>query len=164
MPGDLSTNFWKWEFRCPCQKCRKIKVRVSSLLLFKLEMMITIIDSGLDFHRPVIVLSGNRCEKENKRIGGFPGSEHIPDPDGEAADITVDSLTPIELGLIAEEVGGLRIGIAKWGIHVDVKPPSPSKFWVYLGGKIIYSGPIENNNLIEFYQKITGKGGEKTDD
>jgi len=155
--GDLSTHFQKWEFRCPCKKCRRKKVRVSSLLLFKLEMMITIIDRGLDFHRPVIVLSGNRCEEENKRIGGFPGSEHIPAPDGEAADITVDSLTPIELGLIAEEVGGLRIGIAKWGIHVDVKPPCPSKFWVYVGKKPIYSGPIENNDLLKFYQIIKGK-------
>ena len=155
MSGDLSTNFYSYEFRCPCPKCRRKKVRVSSLLLFKLEMMIMIIDRGLDFHKPVIVLSGNRCEEENERIGGFPGSEHIPDPDGEAADITVDSLTPIELGLIAEEVGGLRIGIAKWGIHVDVKPPSPSKFWVYLGEKIIYSVHIENESLLKFYQIVT---------
>jgi len=159
--GDLSTNFWKREFRCPCKKCRRKKVRVSSLLLFKLEMMITIIDSGLDFHKPVIILSGNRCEEENKRIGGFPGSEHIPDPDGEAADIKVKGMKPIELGLIAEEVGGLRIGIAKWGVHLDVRPPSPSKFWIYLGKKIIYSGPIENNDLLKFYQIITGKEGEK---
>ena len=160
MLGDLSTNFWKWEFRCPCKKCRRKKVRVSSLLLFKLEMMITIIDRGLDFHKPVTVLSGNRCEEENKRIGGFPGSEHIPAPDGEAADITVDSLTPIELGLIAEEVGGLRIGIAKWGIHVDIKPPSPSKFWIYIGVKPVYSAKIENTSLIKFYRIITGKEGE----
>jgi len=158
--GDLSTNFWSKEFRCPCQKCRRKKVRVSSLLLFKLEMMIMIIDKGLDYHRPVIVLSGNRCEEENKRIGGFPGSEHIPDPDGEASDIKVKGISPIKLGLIAEEVGGLRIGIAKWGIHVDVKPPSPSKFWIYMGKKPIYSGSIENNDLLKFYQIITGKGGE----
>ena len=155
--GDLSTNFWSKEFRCPCLKCRRKKVRVSSFLLFKLEMMIMIIDRGLDFHRPVIILSGNRCEEENKRIGGFPGSEHIPDPDGEAADIKVIGMKPIELGLIAEKVGGLRIGIAKWGIHVDVKPPCPSKFWVYIGKKPIYSAKIENNNLIKFYQTIKGK-------
>jgi len=123
-------------------------------------MMIIIIDRGLDFHKPVIVLSGNRCEEENKRIGGFPSSEHIPDPDGEAADIKVIGMKPIELGLIAEEVGGLRIGIAEWGIHLDVRPPSPSKFWIYIGDKIIYSGPIENNNLIEFYQKIIGEEGK----
>ena len=155
MNNYLSTNFKPNEFRCPCPKCRRKKVRVSSLLLFKLEMMITIIDREIDFHKPVTVLSGNRCEEENKRIGGFPGSEHIPAPDGEAADITVDSLPPIELGLIAEEVGDLRIGIAKWGIHVDVKPPSPSKFWVYLGGKIIYSAQIENESLLKFYQIVT---------
>ncbi|MBA7552129.1 hypothetical protein ES705_44683 [subsurface metagenome] len=119
-----------------------------------------IIDRGLDSHRPVIVLSGNRCEEENKRIGGFPSSEHIPDPDGEAADIKVNGVTPIKLGLIAEEVGGLRVGIAKWGIHVDVKPPSPSRFWVYMGKKPIYSGPIENNDLLKFYQIIKGKEGE----
>jgi len=23
--GDLSTNFWSKEFRCPCQKCKKKK-------------------------------------------------------------------------------------------------------------------------------------------
>ncbi|GAI83525.1 unnamed protein product [marine sediment metagenome] len=155
--GDLSTNFYKKEFKCPCHKCRRKKVRVSSLLLFKLEMMIMIIDQGFDFHKPVIVLSGNRCEEENKRIGGFPGSEHIPDPDGEAADIKVVGMKPIKLGLIAEEVEGLRIGIAKWGIHVDVKPPSPSRFWVYMGKKPIYSGPIENKDLLKFYKIITGK-------
>ena len=162
--GNLSTHFWKHEFRCLCPKCRRKKVRVSSLLLFKLELMIMIIDEGLDFHKPITVLSGNRCEEENKRIGGFPNSAHIPKPDGEAADIKVKGISPIKLGLIAEKVGGLRIGIAKWGVHVDIKPPSPSRFWIYLGGKIIYSGSIENNDLLKFYQIITGKGGEKTDD
>jgi len=158
--GDLSPHFWKHEFRCICLKCRRKKVRVSSLLLFKLEMMIIIIDEGLDSHRPVIVLSGNRCEEENKRIGGFPGSGHIPDPDGEAVDIKVNGITPIKLGLIAEEVGGLRIGIAKWGIHTDVKPPSPSRFWVYMGKKPIYSAKIENESLLKFYKIVMGKEGE----
>jgi len=158
--GDLSDHFWKREFRCICKKCRRKKVRVSSLLLFKLEMMIMIIDRGLDFHRPVIVLSGNRCIEYNREIDGYNDSAHIPNPDGEAADIKVIGIKPIDLGLIAEKVGGLRIGIAKWGIHTDVRPPSPSKFWIYLGGKIIYSGPIENNDLLKFYRIITGKEGE----
>ena len=158
--GDLSTHFSKREFRCPCKKCAHKRVRVSSLLLFKLEMMIMIIDEGFDNHRPVIVLSGNRCEEENKRIGGFSHSEHIPSPDGEASDIKVKGITPIKLGLIAEKVRGLRIGIAKWGIHIDVRPPSPSKFWVYVGNKIIYSAKIENKSLLKFYQIIKGKEGE----
>ena len=159
--GDLSTNFWKHEFRCPCLKCKRKKVRVSSLLLFKLEMMIMIIDRGLNFHKPVIILSGNRCIEYNEKIHGYPGSEHIPDPDGEATDIKVKGTEPIKLGLIAEEVGGLRIGIAKWGCHLDVKPPSPSRFWVYMGKKPIYSGSIENNDLLKFYKMLMGKEDEK---
>ena len=156
MLGNLSTHFWKWEFKCPCQKCKRKKVRVSSLLLFKLELMITIIDKSADVHRPVIVLSGNRCEEENKRVGGFSTSTHIPKPDGEGADIKVKGIAPIDLGLIAEEVGGLRIGIAEWGIHIDVRPPCPSKFWYYKKGKPIYSAEINNEDLIEFYKEITG--------
>ena len=150
--GDLSTNFWKWEFRCPCQKCRNKKVRVSSLLLFKLEMVRMAFDG-----KPVIILSGNRCPEENKRVGGFPDSEHIPNPEEEAADIKIKGVKPIDIGLAAEKIGGMRIGIAKTYAHLDVRPPSPSKFWIYLGKKIIYSGPIENNDLLKFYQIITGK-------
>ena len=157
MLGDLSTHFRKSEFKCPCLKCRRKKVRVSSLLLFKLEMMITIIDKSLDVHKPVIVLSGNRCEEENKKIGGFPTSSHIPKPDGEAADLKVKGISPIKLGLIAEKVGGLRIGIARWGIHVDVRPPSPSKFWYYDRRNIpIYSAKINNKSLIDFYNEVKG--------
>jgi hypothetical protein len=152
MLGDLSTNFWKWEFRCPCPKCKRKKVRVSSLLLFKLEMVKMAFDD-----KPVIVLSGNRCPEENKRVGGYPDSEHIPNPDGEAADIKIKGIKPIDIGLAAEKIGDMRIGIAKTYCHLDVRPPSPSKFWIYLGKKIIYSGSIENNDLLKFYQIITGK-------
>jgi hypothetical protein len=152
MPGDLSTNFWSWEFRCPCPKCRRIKVRVSSLLLFKLEMVRMAFDD-----KPVIVLSGNRCPEENKRVGGYPDSEHIPNPEGEAADIKIKGVKPIDIGLAAEKIGDMRIGIAKTYAHLDIRPPSPSRFWIYLGKKIIYSGPIENNDLLKFYQILTGK-------
>ena len=155
MLGDLSTHFWKSEFRCPCKKCRKKKVRVSPLFLHKLEMIILIIDENSEAHRPVIVLSGNRCGEENKKIGGHPNSAHVPKPDGEGADLKVKGMSPIKLGLIAEEVGGLRIGIAKWGIHVDIRPPSPSKFWYYDRGKIIYSAKINNKSLIDFYNEVS---------
>lgn len=156
MLGNLSTHFFKKEFKCPCKKCIHKKVRISCMLLFKLEMMILIIDKGFDCHKPVIVLSGNRCEEENKRVGGHPNSAHIPKPCGRAADIKVKGITPIDLGLIAEEVEGLRIGIAKTYIHVDVKLPCPSKFWYYDKDKIIYSVKINNESLIEFYKSATG--------
>jgi len=156
--GDLSTHFWKSEFRCPCKKCRRKKVRVSNLLIFKLEMLRIALGN-----LPIIINSGNRCPEENKRVGGYPSSAHIPNPDGEAADIKIKGVKPIDIGLAAEKIGGLRIGIARTYCHLDIRPPSPSKFWIY-ENNIIYSAKIENESLLKFYQIITGKGGEKTDD
>ena len=153
--GDLSTNFWKSEFRCPCQKCRRKKVRVSSLFLFKLEMLRVKLGN-----KPIIITSGNRCPEENKRIGGHPNSAHVPNPDGEGADLKIKGVKPINVGLAAEKIGGLRIGIAKTYTHLDTRPPSPSRFWIYLKKKIIYSAHIANNRLIKFYRIITGKEGE----
>lgn len=149
--GDLSTNFWKSEFRCHCKKCRRKKVRVSQLLIFKLEMSRVALGN-----KPIIINSGNRCPEENKRVGGHPDSAHIT---GEAADVRIKGVKPIDIGLVAEKIGGLRIGIAKMYCHLDVRPPSPSKYWIYLN-KIIYSGSIENNDLLKFYQIIQGKEGE----
>jgi len=150
--GDLSTNFWKYEFRCPCNKCRRKKVRVSQLLTFKLEMLRIALGN-----KPVIILSGNRCPEENEKVGGHPNSAHVPKPIGEGADVKIKGVKPIDIGLAAEKIGGLRIGIAKWGVHLDIRPPSPSKFWVYVGKKIIYSAHIENTSLAKFY-KIVMKG------
>ena len=149
--GDLSTNFWKWEFRCPCKKCRRKKVWVSQLLIFKLEMLRIALGD-----KPIIVNSGNRCPEENERVGGISNSAHIT---GLAADVRIKGIKPIDIGLAAEKIGGLRIGIAKTYCHLDVRPPSPSKYWIYLN-KVIYSGSIENNDLLKFYQIIQGKEGE----
>ena len=153
--GDLSTNFWSKEFRCPCKKCRRKRVLVDDLLLFKLEMVR--IELG---NEPIIINSGNRCPEENKRVGGHPDSAHIPRPKGKAIDGKVKGKKPLEVGLAAEKIGGLRIGIAKTYCHLDVRPPSPSRFWIYIKNKPIYSGSIENNNLLKFYRIIKGKEGE----
>ena len=150
--GDLSTNFYKWELRCPCLKCRRKKVLVDDLLLFKLEM-VRMAFGG----KPVIILSGNRCPEENKRIGGHPDSAHIPAPAGKGADVKIKGVKPIDIGLAAEKIGGLRIGIARWGCHLDVKPPSPSRFWIYVGKKPIYSAKIENTSLIKFCDIILNR-------
>jgi len=150
--GDLSTNFWSKEFRCPCLKCRRKEVLVDDLLLFKLEMVRMALGN-----KPIIILSGNRCEEENKRVGGHPNSAHIPTPKGKGSDVKIKGVKPIDIGLAAEKIGGVRIGIASTYCHLDVKPPSPSKYWIYMGKKIIYSGSIENNSLSKFYQIITGK-------
>lgn len=149
--GDLSTNFSSWEFRCPCKKCRRKRVKVSELLLFKLEMLRMELGS-----KPINIISGNRCASYNESVNGFPLSPHIPAPIGKAADVRVKGVSPINVGLSAEKIGGMRIGIARWGTHLDVRPPSPSRFWAYIKGKIIYSVHIANKSLLKFYKIIKG--------
>ena len=148
MSDKLSPNFWKSEFKCPCKKCRRKKVLVDDLLLFKLEMIRVALGN-----KPITIVSGNRCIEENERVGGWHNSSHIPRPKGKGADVKVRGVKNLNLGLAAEKVGGLRIGVASWGCHLDVMPPSPSRFWIY-ERKIIYSGQIENDSLIRFYQII----------
>lgn len=153
--GDLSTNFWKHEFRCPCKKCRRKGVLVDDLLLFKLEMVRIALGN-----KPMTINSGNRCEEENARIGGHPDSAHIPKPNGEGADIKIKGVKPIDIGLAAEKIGGLRIGVARTYCHLDVKPPRPSRFWAYVRKKPIYSGSIENESLLKFYKIVMGEEGK----
>ena len=148
MLGDLSTNFYSYEFRCPCPKCKRKNVKVDCLLLFKLEMLR--IELG---NEPIYINSGNRCPEYNRSIDGFPDSAHIPNPDGEAADIKMLDWEPIEIGLAAEKIGGMRIGIGDNFVHLDIRKPNPSKYWIY-ESNIIYSGNIENKSLLKFYQII----------
>jgi len=143
--GDLSTHFWSKELRCPCPKCRRKKVRVSELLLFKLEMLRVALGN-----KPIIINSGNRCPEENQKVGGAYNSAHLT---GEAADVKIKGIKPIDVGLAAEKIGGLRIGIGGTYVHLDVRKPNPSRYWIYLN-KIVYSGSVENNDLLKFYQII----------
>jgi uncharacterized protein YcbK (DUF882 family) len=108
-------------------------------------------------NKPIIIISGNRCEEENKRIGGHPNSKHIPNPDGEACDVKVGGLKSITVGLAAEKVGGLRIGVGDDTTHLDVGKPNPSRYWIY-ESSIIYSAKIENTSLWKFHQIVRGGG------
>jgi len=141
----LSLNFDSSEFKCPCPKCKDKEVKVSSLLIFKLELIRTSLGN-----KPIYISSGNRCEEYNKTVGGFSSSAHLT---GEAADIKMLNYDPIDIGLAAEKVGGLRIGIGDTFVHLDIRKPCPSKYWIY-ETNIIYSGSIENESLLRFYQII----------
>jgi hypothetical protein len=52
--------------------------------------------------------------------------------DGEAADIRISSVTPIEVARYAESIGILGIGVYSWGVHVDTRT---SKYFWYDGGE-----------------------------
>jgi uncharacterized protein YcbK (DUF882 family) len=79
---------------------------------------------------PLIVASGYRTNKHNKRVGGVDSSSHTA---GWAVDIrAVSSDARWTIVRNAIEVGFNRIGIASTFLHLDCSPGHPeNRIWTY---------------------------------
>ena len=112
--------FKESEFKCPC--CGK--VIVSAWLIHLLNRIREAL--GL----PMIVSSGYRCKKHNKKVGGKKNSAHRR---GTAADIKcTNSAIRYLIIKYALEVGFKRIGVSSDFIHLDVDGELPPEvLWVY---------------------------------
>ena len=63
---------------------------------------------------PIIVTSGFRCTRWNKRVGGKPGSIHMT---GKAADIRLKGKDITQFGEVFEDADGMRVYDSF--VHVD---------------------------------------------
>ena len=119
MSNNLSSHFRRSEARCPC--CgRSITKRRLVDALEKLRHKCGNV--------PIKVNSWYRCEEWNERVGGVPGSKHLL---GEAADIVVQGLEPVEVAELAEQVCEFRhggIGVYQNFVHVDVRQDGPARW------------------------------------
>ncbi len=129
----LSEHFHDYEFVCPC--CNG--GIVSEILVLKLQQLRDTIN------KPIKVTSGYRCPVENKKVGGAKNSAHLL---GEGADIYCKDIDIYKLAGRADLIFS-RIGIYPDNhfIHVDIKRPNPSKFWVRHNGKYKYFKPPYNH-------------------
>jgi zinc D-Ala-D-Ala carboxypeptidase len=104
--------FNKNEFVCGC--CGKAEMDD--------EFMRKMVNLRLAAKQPVLITSGFRCEKHNKKVGGASHSPHL---EGLAADIEVLGADARRLVGAAEFCGFSGIGISQKGdwssrfIHVD---------------------------------------------
>lgn len=128
--GDLTKDFSKEEFECPC--CGE--AQINEVLLAALQ------DLRDSVGRPIRVNSGYRCQAYNRRIGGSPGSQHMT---GRAADIVIRGLTPLQMAEWADMIPGFRnggIGIYPAHIHVDVREVKARWWGHYATTKVVAGG------------------------
>ncbi len=118
--GDLTQNFSRWEFECPCG-CRHDHVHEE--LVERLQKVRT--NFG-----PITVNSGCRCEAHNRTVGGKTASAHLR---GWAVDLRCpNSFSRFHLLKHLVNEGFRRIGIGQGFIHVDFDPGKPqSLIWLY---------------------------------
>lgn len=148
-PEKLSANFTSEEFDCHGVGCC-----TETLIDEKLVQYLQKIREY--FKKPVNINSGYRCIIHNANIGGASKSNHM---DGEAADIRISGVTPLQLAQYAEHIGVLGIGVYSWGIHIDTRT---TKYFWYDGGatnvktfgkiateekkKVVKSGVVSDNS------------------
>ena len=112
----LSNNFRAKEFECKCGKCAYTLID---------ELLITYLQRIRNhFGAPVIINSGYRCDKHNKKVGGSAKSKH---KEGRAADIVVRGIKPIEVSRYAETIGIRGIGLYDTFTHIDTR--ANKSFW-----------------------------------
>lgn len=124
--GDLSKNFSKSEFLCPCGNCI---LHIEPRLIEALQKLRDLAASEIK------VLSGYRCVSHNKQVGGAPRSQHLS---GIAADIRIKDNTLEEMAMLAAQVeafkhGGIGVYPQANFIHVDVRGSVAR--WGFIDGK-----------------------------
>ena len=104
----ISRYFKIEELECPCCK----KCEMDDKFLNVLDRIRTTLG------KPIVVNSGYRCDKYNKKIGGKRNSAHVL---GLAADLLVaNSQTRLLIVKYALDCNITRIGIGKNFIHIDM--------------------------------------------
>lgn len=110
--NDISLNFSRYEFACS-DGC--------GLDTVDAELVKVLEGVRGEFKAPITITGGNRCEKQNEKVGGAITSKHLV---CQAADFRVE-------GVPADEVAEylMRLYPAKYGIgrytgrtHIDVRP------------------------------------------
>ena len=114
--------FTEKELACPC--CGKCNMDE--------EFMSEAVEMREHSGFPWVITSAYRCEKHNKKVGGYPSSRHLA---GEALDILAHSSQSFILLSLARRYNILGLGISQKGdfnqrfIHLDGR--SKPAVWSY---------------------------------
>lgn len=78
--------------------------------------------------KPLTITSAARCRTYNAKVGGVPDSKHVL---GQAVDVSLSNTERWALVKLAMELGWGGIGIANSFIHLDIRPVSEARIWIY---------------------------------
>lgn len=112
----LAENFKAREFDCKCGEC--------DLTYIDTDLVNYLQKIRDHFGAPVNITSGYRCAAHNKRVGGATNSYHTK---GQAADIYIKDVDPLEIAKYAESLGILGIGHYDTFVHIDTR--TKKFFW-----------------------------------
>jgi hypothetical protein len=116
--ANLSANFKVKEFACKGGNCCK-EVKIDTKLVDYLQKIRN------HFGKAVTINSAYRCATHNKKVGGSSNSNHTK---GQAADIVVSGVKPLEVAKYAESLGIKGIGLYDTFVHIDTRT---NKFFWY---------------------------------
>ncbi len=122
-------HFIPRDFTCNCEGLCDHPPVISAALVSKLDRIRDLIG------KPFTIVSGTRCERFNRKVGGKSRSSHVPrDGTSHAADIRCSDAALRFAFLAAALPMFNRIGIGKDFIHVDDDPElPPNVVWLYGG-------------------------------
>jgi zinc D-Ala-D-Ala carboxypeptidase len=116
----ISKNFAEWEFNIDKSTPANVRTNVYNLVLGLLQPLRD------RMGKPVLVGAGYRNHEQNKAAGGVSDSQHLT---GQAADIKVRGVSPVELAKVIREnfkfdvlilySPGSHKGYPKGGVHVS---------------------------------------------
>ena len=112
--GNLSPNFSRWEFECPCNhNCGRDAADIE---------LITVLENlrAYFFNYSVRITSGSRCIQYNKKVGGANRSYHMR---AKAADIIVENISPKRVAGYLNRTYPNKYGIGNYSTftHIDVR-------------------------------------------
>lgn len=112
--GDLTKNFNRNEFKCPCCGLNNISISLVNQL-----------QEARNFANvPFLITSGTRCVTHNRETGGAKDSSHLK---GLACDISANNaLTRYVIANALFQAKFTRIEICEKHIHVDIDTMKPN--------------------------------------
>ena len=150
----LSENFSVKEFACKGNGCCT-ETPIDDQLVKYLQKIRD------HFGTTVTIACGHRCEKHNAEVpNAAQRSRHIY---GQAADIHVKGVNPIEVAKYAESIGVKGIGHYDTFVHIDTR--TTKSFWYShaqirretFGGSVTAEKSAEDYTLEEFTKDVQGK-------